>query len=198
MLSYVVSILQDLADMSDEESFDVDAFCETIVAYMPVTEVIPAEEITDWMFALAKEQREKNARKNKHQIDLKSVIEETTKKGQRKISESSSIDMNLESDKKPSRISESSDNSNPDCLEHEQVDQLMEMFPSVCAVEVTHCLNLTSGDIERAAQFNFNCAHAWKHFHQLIYLLMFTFMFLVRFQVCKILISCVINFQMIG
>ena len=148
----MVSILQDLADMSDEESFDVDAFCETIVAYMPVTEVIPAEEITDWMFALAKEQREKNARKNKHQIDLKSVIEETTKKGQRKISESSSIDMNLESDKKPSRISESSDNSNPDCLEHEQVDQLMEMFPSVCAVEVTHCLNLMSGDIEKAAQ----------------------------------------------
>jgi len=152
VLSYVVSILQDLADMSDEESFDVDAFCETIVAYMPVTEVIPAEEITDWMFALAKEQREKNARKNKQQIDLKSVIEETTKKGQRKISESSSIDMNLESDKKPSRISESSDNSNPDCLEHEQVDQLMEMFPSVCAVEVTHCLNLMSGDIEKAAQ----------------------------------------------
>ena len=118
VLSYVVSILQDLADMSDEESFDVDAFVETIVAYMPVTEVIPADEITEWMFALAKEQREKNARKNKHQIDLKSVIEETIQKSQqqRKSSESNSIEMNLETtDKKSgSRISESSD-PDPDC-----------------------------------------------------------------------------------
>eukprot|EP00093_Oithona_nana_P003122 03122.XXX_37477_38621_1 [CDS] Oithona nana genome sequencing. len=159
VLSYVVSILQDLADMSDEESFDVDAFVETIVAYMPVTEVIPADEITEWMFALAKEQREKNARKNKHQIDLKSVIEETIQKSQqqRKISESNSIEMNLETtDKKSgSRISESSD-PDPDCtyLEQsdEQVDQLMEMFPSVCTSEISHCLNLMSGDIEKAAQ----------------------------------------------
>ena len=127
VLSYVVSILQDLADMSDEESFDVDAFVETIVAYMPVTEVIPADEITEWMFALAKEQREKNARKNKHQIDLKSVIEETIQKSQqqRKISESNSIEMNLEtSDKKSgSRISESSD-TDPDCTYLEQSGEL--------------------------------------------------------------------------
>lgn len=158
VLSYVVSILQDLADMSDEESFDVDAFVETIVAYMPVTEVIPADEITEWMFALAKEQREKNARKNKHQIDLKSVIEETIQKSQpqRKISESNSIDMNLDLDKKSgSRISESSDQDPDQDLEqsdHEQVDQLMEMFPSVCTSEISHCLTLMSGDIEKAAQ----------------------------------------------
>jgi len=158
VLSYVVSILQDLADMSDEESFDVDAFVETIVAYMPVTEVIPADEITEWMFALAKEQREKNARKNKHQIDLKSVIEETIQKSQqqRKISESNSIDMNLDLDKKSgSRISESSDQDPDQDLEQsdeQQVDQLMEMFPSVCTSEISHCLNLMSGDIEKAAQ----------------------------------------------
>ena len=39
VLSYVVSILQDLTSGSymDEEAFDVDAFCETIFAYMPAT-----------------------------------------------------------------------------------------------------------------------------------------------------------------
>ena len=43
VLSYVVSILQDLTSGSymDEEAFDVDAFCETLFAYMPQTEVIP-------------------------------------------------------------------------------------------------------------------------------------------------------------
>ena len=30
----------------DEEAFDVDAFCETLFAYMPSTEVIPPIEIT--------------------------------------------------------------------------------------------------------------------------------------------------------
>ena len=39
----MVSILQDLTSGSymDEEAFDVDAFCETLFAYMPQTEVIP-------------------------------------------------------------------------------------------------------------------------------------------------------------
>ena len=48
VLSYVVSILQDLTSGSymDEEAFDVDAFCETLFAYMPSTEVIPPIEIT--------------------------------------------------------------------------------------------------------------------------------------------------------
>ena len=113
MLSYVVSILQDLAEMSDAESFDVDAFCETIVAYLPQTEVIPPDEITEWMFKLAKEQREKNQAKNKHGIDLKSLVEETTKKG-RKISESSVENLNDADKKRNARMSESSDNSNPE------------------------------------------------------------------------------------
>jgi len=67
VLSYVVSILQDLTSGSymDEEAFDVDAFCETIFAYMPATECISPEEFTEWMFTLAKEEREKSQRGNK-------------------------------------------------------------------------------------------------------------------------------------
>ncbi len=32
------------------------------------------------------------------------------------------------------------------------VQSLMEMFPYSCALEVTHCLHLMSGDVERTAQ----------------------------------------------
>ena len=32
------------------------------------------------------------------------------------------------------------------------MDHLMEMFPSVCTIEVSHCLTLMGGDIEKAAQ----------------------------------------------
>ena len=77
----------------DEDSFDVDAFCETIFAYMPTTECITPEEFTEWMFSLAKDQREKAKAGNKIQLDLKSVIEETANKG-RKVSESGSLGSN--------------------------------------------------------------------------------------------------------
>ena len=108
----MVSILQELAEF-DENSFDVDAFCETLVAYLPQTEVIPPEEITEWMFKLAKDQRDKNERKNKHGFDFKNVIEETANKG-RKISESSNENLNESDKKRNTRMSESSDNSNPE------------------------------------------------------------------------------------
>ena len=119
VLSYVVSIMQDLTSGSymDEEAFDVDAFCETLVAYMPNTETIAPEEITEWIFTLAQQERDKAASANKFQLNLKSVIEETANKG-RKISESSlpSDDLDVKSDKngRVGRSSESSDYSNSD------------------------------------------------------------------------------------
>jgi len=171
VLSYVVSILQDLTSGSymDEEAFDVDAFCETLFAYMPSTEVIPPIEITEWMFTLARDHREKCQAKSRIQLDLKSVIEETVNKTlkTRQASESSlpnedtnSICQENSSEKKRNgRISESSDYSNSDVGSHDDnddykqlVDQLMEMFPSACALEVSHCLTLMSGSMDSTAQ----------------------------------------------
>ncbi len=34
----------------------------------------------------------------------------------------------------------------------EQVNLLLEMFPAACAIEVTHCLSVVNGDMEKAAQ----------------------------------------------
>ena len=49
-----------------------------------------------------------------------------------------------------SRVSESgSDYSD---LDNEDYKQLMEAFPGACALEVSHCLTLMSGDMEGAAQ----------------------------------------------
>ena len=142
----------------DEEAFDVDAFCETLFAYMPSTEVISPEEITEWMFTLAKDHREKRRQEGKIQLNLKSVIEETANKG-RKISESSlqsteDLTSTTSSEKKRNgRMSESSDYSDIDTDDFKLlVNQLMEMFPSACALEVGHCLTLMSGNVESAAQ----------------------------------------------
>jgi len=61
VLAYVVNILEDVASSTrDEEgdAFDVTEFCEMLTAYLPLTESIPAELVTEWMFQLAAEQRE--------------------------------------------------------------------------------------------------------------------------------------------
>ena len=99
----------------DEEAFDVDAFCETLFAYMPQTQVISPQQVSQWMFTLAKDHREKCNAENKIQLDLKSVIEETANKG-RKISESTSEDSNAAEKKRNGRISESSDYSDLDVI----------------------------------------------------------------------------------
>ena len=82
VLPYVVGILQDLTSnytVNDEDSFDVDAFCEMLTAYMPQTEIISPTEVTEWMFALVQAKREAedqyNSTKFNH-IDLTSMIEE--------------------------------------------------------------------------------------------------------------------------
>ena len=85
VLSYVVGILQDLTTnytVGDEESFDVDSFCEMLTAYMPKTESVPHTEITEWIFGLVQAQREADDQYNSirfNNIDLTSMIEESTR-----------------------------------------------------------------------------------------------------------------------
>ena len=81
----MVGILQDLTSnysVGDEESFDVDSFCEMLTAYMPQTESVPHSEITEWMFGLVQAQREADDHYNSirfNNIDLTSMIEESTR-----------------------------------------------------------------------------------------------------------------------
>ena len=82
VLTYVVGILEDLTTSGDEESFDVDDFCEMLTAYLPQTSTIPQPEITTWMFGLVQAQREAEDHYNSTKfsnIDLNSIIEQTTK-----------------------------------------------------------------------------------------------------------------------
>ena len=81
----MVGILEDLTSnysVGDEESFDVDEFCEMLTAYLPQTSTIPQPEITTWMFGLVQAQREAEDHYNSTKfsnIDLNSIIEQTTR-----------------------------------------------------------------------------------------------------------------------
>lgn len=53
MLSYVVSILEDLGtEASVEEAFDVEGFCEMMAAYFPEFSTIHHAAVCQWMFEL--------------------------------------------------------------------------------------------------------------------------------------------------
>jgi hypothetical protein len=61
VLDYVVNILEDVASSTcdaENDAFDVTEFCEMLTAYLPQTESIAQDLITEWMFQLADEQRE--------------------------------------------------------------------------------------------------------------------------------------------
>ena len=101
IVSYVESILEDLESESD---LDLEALVETLTAYLPPDkqkQLIPEEAITEWIFNLARELRNKQSKgrggiisvypgmgldsfiriafsERKNGIDLKMVIEETT------------------------------------------------------------------------------------------------------------------------
>nr|CAD7424933.1 unnamed protein product [Timema monikensis] len=53
VLSYVVSILEDLgSESSVEEAFDVEGFCEMMAAYFPEFSTIHHASVCQWMFEL--------------------------------------------------------------------------------------------------------------------------------------------------
>ena len=54
VLSYVVSILEELgSESSQEDVFDVESFSEMLTAYFPEFASIPHGAICDWMFELS-------------------------------------------------------------------------------------------------------------------------------------------------
>jgi len=173
VLSYVVGILEDLTSnysVGDEETFDVEDFCEMLTAYLPQTSTIPQPEITTWMFGLVQAQREAEDHYNSTKfsnIDLNSIIEQTTRtskertnstgsSGSSRISKNNSECSDSSYDKKRvnRRISENSDGGEAFAGEdfQQMVNQLLEMFPYSCDLEVNHCLSATNGELERASQ----------------------------------------------
>lgn len=184
ILSYVVSILEDMTEDEDDD-FDVDSLMEMLQAYVPGTEEMGQEEIRGWMEQMAKDIRDKNKKgkndlnrltsrnlteivffsETKSDFDLKSVIQETCKTRTHKSSlnnSASAAEASDISDQKPKvkriqRLSEgdaasSSDSSEAAATGDELLKQLLEMFPYSCDLEVSHCLNLMAGDVERTAQ----------------------------------------------
>ena len=62
---------------AENDAFDVAEFCEMLTAYLPQTESISQDLITEWMFQLAAEQRELD--KNKGSKDFFAFSENQSK-----------------------------------------------------------------------------------------------------------------------
>ena len=107
------------------------------------------------MMKLASDIKTSKEEKSSSSFDLKSLIEKTTSKPSvkkcRTVSETSEPDVNTK--KRPSRLSENSEGGSSDEAEIEAgVAMLLEMFPTCCKVEAVHCLTIKGGDLESAAQ----------------------------------------------
>lgn len=150
VLSYVISILEDLGDDSNaEENIDVDQFAEMMEAYIPGFGNIDSVKVCEWMFELSYTIRADNQDKNQNSKEE----EELCTKGDKP----SGI-LPPTNDNTPT---ETNGNISPEEEEpNEDIQLLLEMFPNACTLEITHCLGLTKGNLESAAQLVLERAEA--------------------------------------
>lgn len=142
VLSYVISILEDLGDdQNAEENIDVDQFTEMMDAYIPGFSSIDSVEVCEWMFLLSSQLTNRNA-----VTDDNYTPDHTSQIG----------DILGATAAPP--VQQTEVNGNGDCgdaealEDDEQVRALLEMFPETCTMEVSHCLSLSNGDLDEAAQ----------------------------------------------
>ena len=149
VLSYVISILEDLGDDKNaEDNIDVDQFTEMMDAYIPGFGNIDSVEVCEWMFSLSTTLS--NKKEDNNYIPSEDTVEE---------SGGLSIDIDMGATAIPI-INESEINGNVDFSaiatedegEDAQVKMLLEMFPTACTLEITHCLALSNGNADQAAQ----------------------------------------------
>jgi len=162
VLSYVMGILDDLIeDTYPEQTWDCDSFMEMLVAYLPQSEGMEEEQMTQWILKLVGEIKADKKEKTASKFDIKMIIEETANKQAVKKSRSVSETSEPENCKKrAARLSSTSENNGSgDEAELEAgVATLLEMFPACCKVEAIHCLTIMGGDMQRAAQMILNRA----------------------------------------
>ncbi|CAG2256369.1 unnamed protein product [Mytilus edulis] len=145
VLSYVVSILEDLGDdQNAEENIDVDQFTEMIDAYIPGFCNIDSVEVCEWMFSLSTELVKENG-------DSPNIPKDNT-------SEPSDPVIHIIGATALPQIDSTEVNGNVESIpgdtedDPELVTMLLEMFPTACSLEISHCLALSNGDPDSAAQ----------------------------------------------
>eukprot|EP00088_Acartia_fossae_P069125 TRINITY_DN8941_c0_g1_i1.p1 TRINITY_DN8941_c0_g1~~TRINITY_DN8941_c0_g1_i1.p1 ORF type:complete len:292 (-),score=107.22 TRINITY_DN8941_c0_g1_i1:345-1220(-) len=157
--SYVMGILQELVDAEDpEEMFDIECFREMLQAYLPASELVKDEKLSDCVMKLVKELKDdRDSKEMIGGVDIKSLIAHTTQqqpatnntvKKNRSVSETSE---EMDTKKKKAGGSRSSEGAEDEKIEA-GVQLLLEMFPTCCKVEAVHCLTMMGGDIDRAVQ----------------------------------------------
>ncbi|XP_064594974.1 CUE domain-containing protein 2-like [Liolophura sinensis] len=144
VLDYVVSILEDLGQADVADDMDVDGFIEMMEAYVPGFGAIDSVRVCEWMFELAgKSSKSDTSDKVGAVLSLKPV--ELQSPNEHKAGKLALI-VNGGSDAESKSLSLQDEAPDP------KIEILLEMFPNSCALEVTHCLVMSSGDTDSAAQ----------------------------------------------
>ncbi|XP_060534417.1 CUE domain-containing protein 2 [Cylas formicarius] len=149
VLSYVVAFLE---DVGSDSTFDDEGFCEMMEAYFPEFGSINHSLVCEWMFALEAKLRKIEDSEQKSptlEISLPEILPKIKPRSPNNSESFESVP------KRMHKLSEMSDGGSTDsscCDFPDEMDILQEMFPTVCSIEVKHCLAIAAGDIERATQ----------------------------------------------
>lgn len=155
VLSYVVSILEELGSQSPEEAFDVDQFTEMMSAYLPKFVEINSAIICQWMVDLAARISQGKDKGMRNLDDLFLLTshddEDEDDDAHHQTGEAEEKEMHYEMYEERIPRNHSTDSESDSDMD-KQVQLLQEMFPTVCTLEVQHCLCIAEGSTETAAQ----------------------------------------------
>ncbi|XP_052810489.1 CUE domain-containing protein 2-like [Mya arenaria] len=154
VLSYVLSILEDLGDgASPEEDIDVDQFIEVMDAYIPGFGEIDSVKVCEWMFELASAL--KKGISGSSEEPTSPTLNSDLIFGACKVEPDTRAQARV-------RNQNSTGDSERSCSESSQeevdsvLDTLVEMFPGTLRLELDHCLQGAQGDVEAAVQLVLN------------------------------------------
>ncbi|XP_078000524.1 CUE domain-containing protein 2-A-like [Glandiceps talaboti] len=175
VLSYLVSVLEDLGC---EDDFDVDEFTEMMEAYIPGFTEIQSACVCEWMFQLAVKLAGAREKENTPPSSTTNMLSGLNLSDG---SLSSSVcTTSMDANDTSLSVSSSTSHQQPNITLHEQhvsnkymepipttsqpikdstnsasddpIRLLLEMFPACTTIEARHCLSVTNGNTEQAAQ----------------------------------------------
>ncbi|XP_006812547.1 CUE domain-containing protein 2-A-like [Saccoglossus kowalevskii] len=155
VLSYLVSVLEDL---DTEDEFDVDEFTEMMEAYIPGFADINSAQICEWMFELAEKLSGHNEKENTppsteaQRFNHKEIPDASTSTECSGTLQEQNTSLENTADCESTLHTKSFTCIQVPDTPDDAIRILLEMFPACTTIEAQHCLSVTHGNTDDAAQ----------------------------------------------
>ncbi|KAG1687951.1 CUE domain-containing protein 2 [Nymphon striatum] len=143
LIDYIVNVIKEDFDcgLSEDES-NLESLIEMLDSYIPGVANLARSVVEDWIINLSQDLCSDSPKISSGFYPVVTMKEAMQ-------TNHAHVPVTQDEEVQNSEITE---NSITDENDHKEIAILTEMFPTSCHLEISHCLNLSNGDVEKAAQ----------------------------------------------